>query len=137
MFTNLRELIASMPDEKTCIEYLVQQRWNGKPICPYCGCSKTYSIEHGKRFKCANPDCYKRFSAITGTVFEYSKIPVSKWLTAVYIATAHKKGISSYQLGKDIGVTQKSAWFMLHRIRYALSNGNSTIILKTRTKNCR
>jgi hypothetical protein len=117
MFNNLRELISSMPDEKTCRDYLVHSRWNGKPLCPYCGFDRVYSIEKGQRFKCANSACYKRFSAITGTVFECSKIPVSKWLTAVYISTAHKKGISSYQLGRDIGVSQKTAWFMLHRIR--------------------
>jgi transposase-like protein len=120
MFTNLRELIASMPDEKTCRDYLAQQRWNGKPICPFCGFDRVYLIEHGKRWKCANPACYNRFSVITGTVFENSKIPVSKWLTAVYISTAHKKGISSYQLAKDIGVSQKTSWFMLHRIRESL-----------------
>lgn len=117
MFTNLRELIQSMPTEETCREYLVQQRWNGKPICPYCGSGKVYSIEKGKRFKCGNPDCYKKYSATVGTVMEASNIPLVKWFTAIYISTAHKKGISSYQLGKDIGVSQKAGWFMLHRIR--------------------
>jgi hypothetical protein len=117
MFTNLRELIQSMPDENTCREYLVQQRWGGKPLCPYCGCGKTYKIEKGKRYKCGSPDCYKKFSVTVGTVMEASNIPLVKWFTAIYLASAHKKGISSYQLGKDIGVSQKCAWFMLHRIR--------------------
>lgn len=117
MFNNLRELILSMPTEEMCREYLVQQRWNGKPQCPYCGCGKTYSIEGGKRFKCGNAKCYKKFSVTVGTVFEASKIPLVKWFTAVYLCSAHKKGISSYQLGKDIGVSQKCSWFMLHRIR--------------------
>lgn len=117
MFTNLRELITSMPDEKTCREYLVMQRWNGKPVCPYCDCTKVYSIEKGKRFKCGNSECYKKFSVTVGTVFEASNIPLVKWFTAIYLFTSHKKGISSYQLGKDIGVSQKAAWFMLHRLR--------------------
>src|SRR5580698_4054342 len=105
MFTNLRELITSMPDEKTCREYLAKQRWNDKPVCPYCNCNTTYIIEKGKRFKCGNPECYKKFSVITGTFFEASKLPLTKWLPAVYFITAHKKGISSYQLAKNIGTS--------------------------------
>ena len=118
MFNNLRELILSMPTEKACVDYLAKQRWtDGKAICPYCGHGKCYSIEDGLRYKCANNKCYKRFKINVGTIFEASNIPLTKWFTAIYLVTAHKKGISSYQLGKDIGVTQKSAWFMLHRVR--------------------
>jgi transposase-like protein len=117
MFNNLRELILSMPTEEQCREYLAEQRWNGKPECPYCGHGRAYKIEGGKRYKCANDECYKKFSVTVGTVFEASKIPLVKWFTAVYLAASHKKGISSYQLGKDIGVSQKCSWFMLHRIR--------------------
>lgn len=117
MFNNLRELILSMPTEETCREYLVQQRWNGKPICPYCGCGKVYRIEKGKRYKCGSKECYKKFSVTVGTIFEASNVPLVKWFTAIYLIGSHKKGISSYQLAKDIGVTQTTGWFMLHRIR--------------------
>lgn len=117
MFNNLRELILTMPDENACREYVAQQRWNGKPICPHCGHDRVYIIEGGKKYKCASKACYKKFSVTVGTVFECSNIPLTKWLTALYLATAHKKGISSYQLAKDIGVAQKTAWFMLHRLR--------------------
>lgn len=121
MFKNLHELITQMPDEKTCREWLIQQRWaDGKPVCPYCGSGvKVYVIENGKRFKCGESQkiCGKKFSVTIGTFLEGSNIPLNKWLMAIYVCTAHKKGISSYQLGKDIGVSQKSAWFMLHRIR--------------------
>jgi len=119
MFKNLRELILSMPDEKTCREYLASQRWqDSKPICPHCGYTgKIYTIEGGKKYKCGSPECYKKFSITVGTIFEASNIPLVKWFTAIYLITAHKKGISSYQLGRDIGVSQKSSWFMLHRIR--------------------
>jgi len=119
MFANLRELILSLPDEKTCREYLVAQRWpDSKPICPHCGYTgKIYVIEGGKKYKCGSPACYKKFSCTVGTIFEASNIPLVKWFTAIYLITAHKKGISSYQLGKDIGISQKSAWFVLHRIR--------------------
>lgn len=123
MFNNLRELILSMPTEKACREYLAKQRWvDGKAACPYCGHGKCYSIQDGERYKCANNKCYKRFKITVGTIFEASNIPLTKWFTAIYLTTAHKKGVSSYQLGKDIGVTQKSAWFMIHRIREALRN---------------
>jgi transposase-like protein len=118
MFNNLRELISTMPDDKVCREYLVKQRWpDGKVICPFCGHGKCYVIEGGKKFKCASSQCYKKFSATVGTIFEASNIPLNKWFTAIYLVSAHKKGISSYQLAKDIGVSQKASWFMLHRIR--------------------
>ncbi len=120
MFTNLRELILSMPTEETCREYLAQQRWHGKPVCPYCGCTRIYNIEKNKRYKCGNSECYKKFSVTVGTVMEASNIPLLKWFTAIYLISAHKKGISSHQLRKDIGVSQKCSWFMLHRIREAM-----------------
>jgi len=117
MFNNLRELILSMPTEETCRDYLVQQRWGGSPVCPYCGSGKVYRIENGQRFKCGNPECYKKYSVTVGTVMEASKVPLVKWFTAIYVISAHKKGISSYQLAKDVGVSQQTGWFMLHRIR--------------------
>ena len=90
MFNNLRELIATMPDEKAYRDYVAEQRWHGKPICPHCGYNRVYIIEGGKKFKCASPSCYKKFSVTVGTVFECSNIPLSKWLTALYLATAQK-----------------------------------------------
>ncbi|MGG9972755.1 IS1595 family transposase [Ferruginibacter sp. SUN002] len=121
MFNNLRELILSMPTEQACREYLAKQRWeDGVAICPYCGHGKCYLIEKGERYKCASKECYKRFRITVGTIMEASNIPLVKWFTAIYLVTAHKKGISSYQLGKDLGIAQKNAWFMLHRIREAL-----------------
>ncbi|MBS1510691.1 MAG: IS1595 family transposase [Bacteroidetes bacterium] len=120
MFKNLRELITSMPDEKTCRDYVIKERWNGVISCPYCGCERVTVIEGGKRFKCNHKDCRKNFSCTVGTIMEASKIPLTKWLTAIYLITAHKRGISSYQLGRDLGISQKSSWFMLHRIREML-----------------
>ncbi len=121
MFTNLLELIKSMPDDKTCREYIATQRW-GKDsvVCPYCGHNRAYFIEGGERYKCASKTCYKKFSVTVGTIMEASKIPLVKWLTAIYLVSAHKKGISSYQLGRDLGIAQKNSWFMLHRIREML-----------------
>ncbi len=121
MFNNLIELIKSMPSEQDCREYVAQQRWeNGKAICPYCGFGRCYNIENGKRYKCSNKKCFKKFSVTVGTVMEASNIPLSKWLTGIYLVASHKKGISSYQLGRDLQIAQKNAWFMLHRIREML-----------------
>ncbi len=121
MFNNLRELILSMPTEQACKDYLFKQRWaDGNIVCPYCSHPKCYVIDKGERYKCADSKCYKRFRITVGTIMEASNIPLVKWFTALYLVTAHKKGISSYQLGKDISVTQRTAWFMLHRIREAM-----------------
>lgn len=118
MFTNLIELIKSMPDEQRCRKYVAEQRWGkDRVVCPYCNNERAYVIEGGKRYKCASRTCYKKFSVTVGTIMEDSNIPLLKWLTAIYLVSAHKKGISSYQLSKDIGITQKHSWFMLHRIR--------------------
>ncbi len=117
MFKNLHELIATMPDEKSCRDYLIKERWDGVIVCPYCNNEGAYVIENGKRFKCKSNKCYKKFSVTVGTIFEASNIPLNKWFMACYLVQSHKKGISSYQLAKDIGTSQKTAWFMLHRLR--------------------
>jgi transposase-like protein len=128
MVKNLKELFKKFSNEDRCREFLIQQRWNGQPECPYCGHTKVYTIEGGKRFKCANQTCYKKFSVTVGTVFEASNIPLSTWFPAMYIIASHKKGISSVQLAKDLGVTQKTAWFMLHRIRESLKEDHPTLL---------
>lgn len=128
MVKNLKDLMSRFKDEAACREFLVQQRWNGTPECPSCGCRKSYKIENGKRFKCANRECYKKYSVTVGTIFEASNIPLTTWFTAMYLITAHKKGISSVQLSKDLGVTQKTAWFILHRIRESLREKSSVLL---------
>jgi transposase-like protein len=131
-FKNLAEAIRIFADENYCREYLIQQRWNGKPVCPHCGVDKTaYVIEGGKRFKCSDKDCGKKFSVTVGTVFENTNIKLSTWFPAIYLITAHKKGISSLQLSRDLGVTQKTAWFILHRIREMLKNDAPEMLKNT------
>lgn len=117
-FKNLIELQKYFSDENTCWDYLEQFRWNGKVVCPFCKSEKHYKFKNSRTYKCA--DCKKKFNAKVGTIFENTKIPLSKWFLSIYIATSHKKGISSCQLAKDISVTQKTAWFILHRIREML-----------------
>jgi transposase-like protein len=128
MIKNLKDVMIKFADEATCRQFLIQQRWDGSPICPYCNSEKWYSIENGKRFKCGNKQCYKKYSVTVGTVFHASNIPLSTWFPAMYIITAHKKGISSVQLAKDLGVTQKTAWFILHRIRESLKEKGSNLL---------
>jgi transposase-like protein len=125
-------ILSQYQDENTCRKMLEVSRWkDGTPHCPYCGWDKYYVIEGGKRYKCANNTCHKKYSATVGTVFENSNIKLPVWFTAMHIITAHKKGISSCQLARDLDVTQKTAWFMLHRIREALKDKNSPILSGT------
>lgn len=117
-FNSLIEAVSYFSSEKVALKYLQETRWENGPICPHCDSEHAYRFSDGKRFKCKA--CQKQFTATIGTIFESSKISLCKWYVAMYLATAHKKGISSHQLARDISVTQKTAWFMLHRIRFAL-----------------
>lgn len=128
---NLKDLILQFSDEQKCRDFLVQQRWDGSPVCPYCNSNKWYSIEAGKRFKCGNKECYKKYSVTVGTIFHSSNVPLTTWFPAIYLISAHKKGISSIQLGKNLGVSQKTAWFMLHRIRESLQKKGSSLLKNT------
>ncbi|KAA0990919.1 IS1595 family transposase [Dyadobacter aurulentus] len=112
-------LDAKFPNELACKKYLAGLRWNGEPVCQHCGHKKSYQFSNGD-FKCAK--CRKKYTVRTGTIFEDSKILLIKWFKASFVMTAHKKGISSHQLAKDIDVTQKTAWFILHRLKFALKS---------------
>jgi len=115
-FKSLFEFLKSNPTEQDCIDYYEQLRWKGElPISPYDPTSKVYKCKDNK-YKCKNTDKY--FNVRTGTVFRNSNISLQKWFWALYLYSSHKKGISSYQLHRDIGITQKTAWFMLHRLRH-------------------
>ena len=86
-------------------------------FCPHSGSVRVYNFSDNRTHKCG--DCRKRFSIKVGTIFEDTKVPLRQWFMAIYLVTSHKKGIASTQLAKDIAVTQKTAWFMLHRLRHA------------------
>ena len=118
-FNNLIDVARCFPNEAACRMFLEDMRWNGKPVCPHCGSTdKMYRIQDGRLLKCAS--CRKPFSVKVGTIFEDSALPLQKWFFAMFIVSSHKKGISSCQLARDISVTQKTAWHMLHRIRLAM-----------------
>lgn len=116
-FKSLYELFEAIPDEQAAINFLKAILWQRGKFCPYCGHDKLYPFSDGKTWKCAQ--CRDRFSIRVGTIFEDSKIPLRKWLAAIWFITSHKKGIASTTLARDLHVTQKTAWFMLHRLRHA------------------
>ncbi len=117
-FNNLMDVIERFPDESSCREYLEQARWGDTIICVHCDSENVSKYKSRPVYWCK--DCDKQFSVKVGTIFEDSALPLRKWFFAIFLITAHKKGISSLQLAKDIKVTQKTAWYMLHRIRYAV-----------------
>ena len=121
---NLFYFFKQFPDEDACRKYLEKRRWGKTPVCPHCGSAqKVYRYKNGKTFKCAH--CKKQFSVKTGTIYENSNIPLQKWFLAFYLISLSKKGISSIELSKAIGVTQKTAWYLLHKISYMLEHRNS------------
>jgi transposase-like protein len=116
-FDTLFQLMAAFPDEQTAIDHFTAIRWADGAYCPLCGSTKLYHFSDKRTHKCG--DCRKRFSIKVGTIFEDTKIELRKWFMAIWLITSHKKGIASTSLAKDLGVTQKTAWFMLHRLRHA------------------
>ena len=113
-FKSILELIQAFPDEQTCIDHLEEIRWNDNVVSPFDANSKVYNCK-GNRYKCKESGKY--FNVKTNTIFDNTKLPLQKWFLAIWLVTGHKKGISSLQLGRDLDITQKSAWFMLSRIR--------------------
>lgn len=120
-FKSIFDLITAFPTEQSCIDHLERLQWNGNPVSPFDAESKVYKCA-GNKYKCKSTGKY--FNVRTGTIFDNTKIPLQKWFLALYVFSSHKKGISSHQLAKDISVTQKSAWFLLHRLRYAFDHPN-------------
>lgn len=120
-FKSIFDLLKAFPDEQSCIDHLEKLMWDGNVVSPFDAASKVYKCKNN-RYKCSSTGKY--FNVRTGTIFDNTKIPLQKWFLALYVFSSHKKGISSHQLAKDISVTQKSAWFLLHRLRYAFDHPN-------------
>jgi transposase-like protein len=116
----LQEAIVHFADLRVCEDALVAARWPNGVQCPTCGSTKVHRLEAQRRWECSNKHPRRQFSAKVGTIFEDSPISLSKWFTAIWLISSAKNGISSYELARAIGVTQKTAWFMLHRIRLAM-----------------
>lgn len=119
------ELTSILHDKNACREFLEHYRWQGVPICPHCNCKSEHHYKLKNKggfnglYKCEH--CKKRFTVTIGTIFEGSNVPLNKWFYAIYMFLSRKKGISSLQLSRDITVTQKTAWFMLTKIRHNMS----------------
>src|SRR5713226_2855480 len=113
------QLFEMFPDQETAREYLEGRLWPNGPRCPVCGLGERITERTGGFYRCNQ--CKEDFTVRTGTIFERSHIPLHKWVYAMYLLVTARKGISSMQLAKEIGVTQKSAWFMLQRLREACS----------------
>lgn len=120
-FKSIFDLLKAFPTEQSCIDHLERLRWNDNVVSPFDEKSKVYKCA-GNKYKCKNTGKY--FNVRTNTIFDNTKIPLQKWFLALYVFSSHKKGISSHQLARDISVTQKSAWFLLHRLRYAFDHPN-------------
>jgi hypothetical protein len=127
-FKNILDFQKELSSEEKCREYLEQQRWNGTPACPFCGSLNVCRFSNGKIFKCREKQCRQKFSVLVGTIYQNTKIPLTKWFLATYILSVHSKGISSLQLAKWIGTTQKTAWHLNHRIRVMLTDNSPELL---------
>lgn len=119
-FKSLIHLLDYFKEDETCVKYYENIRWKGNPVCPHCGAENPYVTTRG--YKCKSKSCHKKFTVKVGTIFENSKIPFRVWFAAIYLCTSSKKGISSVQLAGQLNVTQKTAWFVLHRVREMLKD---------------
>jgi transposase-like protein len=111
------ELFQRFPDQETARVYIEGRLWPNGPRCPVCGLGERVTERKGGFYRCNQ--CKEDFTVRTGTIFERSHVPLHKWVYAMYLLVTARKGISSLQLSKEIGITQKSAWFVLHRLREA------------------
>jgi ISXO2-like transposase domain/Transposase zinc-ribbon domain len=119
---SLQEAIVYFSNPDNCIEYLVSRRWTDGVICPGCGSTKVSYNANRRTWKCGSHHARREFSIKVGTIMEDSAIGLDKWLTTMWLVTNCKNGVSSYEVARDVKVTQKSAWFMLHRIRLAMQD---------------
>lgn len=125
-FNSLDSLYRYFYSDTRCRKVIEQSVWKDGVVCPFCGCVHCYNRNDG-RFKCGS--CGKSFSCLHGTIFDNTKVSLRKWFAAMYLVSSHKTGISTYAVARDIEVSQKTAWFMLTKIR-TLFKQNDAIVLK-------
>lgn len=119
--TTLIEAARYFFDPQVCIDYVARLRWPNDITCPHCGCLDLSWLTTRRIWKCKG--CKKQFSVKVGTIFENSPLGLDKWLCAIWLIANAKNGISSYEVARAMGVTQKTAWFLLHRVRLAMETG--------------
>jgi transposase-like protein len=128
-FDSLIQLADFFNTEAKCKAAIAQERWGeGDVVCPYCGSTHCHICKDG-RYICKG--CQRKFSVLVGTIFENTKISLRKWFMAMYLISSHKKGVSSCQLSRDLGITQKTAWFILHKVRGLYGQNDSTVLSGT------
>jgi len=120
----LQAAILYFADADNCLKYLVDRRWPNGVECPTCGRSDVKWLANQRKWQCKSVHAKRQFSVKVGTIFEDSPLGLEKWLPAVWMIASAKNGVSSYEIHRALGVTQKTAWFMLHRIREAMKNGS-------------
>lgn len=123
---NIFEVYKRFPDQKTCIKYLEKVRWGKKPICPYCGSKNTNALVAELRHHCNG--CRKSFRVTVGTIYHRTHIPIQKWFLLTSLMLNAKKGLSSCQAARDIGIQQKTVWSMMHRIRRAMETDQAQLL---------
>ena len=116
-YTSLYDFFSKFPNEESARKYFELKRWNGHVRCPHCGSNYITECKDQKPMPYRCKDCRKFFSVRFGTILEESKLPLHKWLMCMYLLATSRKGISSIQISKELGITQKTAWFLCHRIR--------------------
>ena len=124
-------------DEAAAWEYIEDLRWHGHPFCPHCGSDDVFYLEphdtegrstrtgtksYRRVWKCRDADCKRQFSVLVGTIFEGTKIPLGKWIMAIHMMCSGKNGVAALELCRSLEITYKSSWFMVNRIRKAMSN---------------
>jgi len=122
--TTLTEAVRYFSDPETSLHFFASIRWPDGVRCPQCGSEKVSYLANQRRWQCHTKHPRRQFSAKVGTIFEDSALPLEQWMVAVWLEVNAKNSISSYELHRALGVTQKTAWFMLHRVRLALQNGS-------------
>src|SRR6267378_3666937 len=120
----LQQAIIYFSNLDNCLNYLVARRWPNGVVCPTCGRTDVKFLANQRKWQCKSVHKQRQFSAKVGTIFEDSPLGLDKWLPAVWMVVNNKNGKSSYEMARDLGVTQKTAWFMEHRIRLAMQSGS-------------
>jgi len=120
----LQDAIIYFADADHCIEYMVAHRWPSGVFCPTCGRKDVTWLATQRKWQCKSAHAKRQFSAKVGTIFEDSPLGLEKWLPTVWMIASAKNGVSSHEISRSLGVTQKTAWFMLHRIREAMKSGS-------------
>ena len=120
--TTLQEAVIFASDPNNCREYLVPRRWPNGVTCPTCGSDRVRFQPQHNRWQCSSRHPRRQFTLKTGTIMEDSPLGLDKWLPAMWLVASNRNGVSSWELHRALGVTQKTAWFMLHRVRLAMQD---------------